>query len=220
MKNTTTNWIFKFAFFSFLSLFLSQSTVSADLVEFDLTTEGIGGQLSDFQTVTLGGITLNASAESVITGGTDAVFNANGATGGVDTVGVTGSGGDSPSVIDVSESLTFEFTFSDSLNVILGSIDLQGVGSASTQDQAFLDFDGVQIALGSGVDGFDGTLDTFEFSPPLTLSSGDSIRLTAEDQIGIQAIRLQVTSAVPEPTSSAILLLVAISSGAVRRRAA
>lgn len=98
------------------------------------------------------------------------------------------------------------------------SIDLQGVGSAESQDQAFLNIEETQIALGSGVDGFNGNTDNFIFPNPVSLTSGDFINLTAEDQIGVQFIRLQVISAIPEPVSSLVLSLTAISALLLRRR--
>lgn len=215
----------RFSGFCFLFLVLGvlfQNSADADLVTFNLTTSApnaLGDELSDFQTVTVDGITLNAIAGSSIPGSNQgAQFNANSSTGGVDTIGVTGSGGDSPSALDVAETLTFEFNFSNTLEVSLVSIDLQGVGSAESQDQAFLNIEETQIALGSGVDGFNGNTDNFIFPNPVSLTSGDFINLTAEDQIGVQFIRLQVISAIPEPVSSLVLSLTAISALLLRRR--
>lgn len=209
--------------FFFLALgVLSRNSADADLVTFNLTTsapDASGDELSEFQTVTVDGVTLNVITGSSIPGSDQgARFNANSSTGGVDTIGVTGSGGDSPSALDVAETLTFEFNFSNTLEVSLVSIDLQGVGAAENQDQAFLNIEETQIALGSGVDGFNGTTDNFTFPNPVSLTSGDFINLTAEDQIGVQSIQLQVISPIPEPACSLVISLTAMTALLLRRR--
>ena len=200
-------------------------SANADLIPFDLLDpSGVAGTageaLESTGSVTIGGVTINVGAASSITGSTGADFSANASTAGINTGGVTG--GDGASELDLGETLTFTFTFG-SETVSLNEIDFSGVGGnagagVSAGDAALVNVAGSSFSLFTGVTDFSGGTDTFSPDGGITLASGDTIVISAEETIVIQGITLHVKPAtVPEPSSLAVLGIGCVA-GLMRRR--
>ena len=206
---------------------------NAEIVRFNLDNtdrmdeESLGIALDTGEaapSATFGGITFVATATTNF-GDLTAVPNAGSGGIGVNT-GVAGTGaGDRSVAIDVGETLSFAISFDDSLftEVSLAEIDFGGVGDNS--DSAT-----VSIAGGPAItvfDDIDTTDESFTFTgfdiftpnTPIVLSSGDTLvfsNVATGEAFEIDSLDLNIVSAVPEPSSIALLGL--LSFGAIARR--
>lgn len=189
---------------------LSTAQAYATPVFFDLENDGAAGPaLEDFGTYTEAGVTVNASAA-----GGD--LNSLSTSFGVD--GPASSATDDSDQIDnaLGESITFEFVF-PGLTVSILSIDFVSVGSANAGDAVFFAINaGSTTKLETGVTGFSGGTDLYTPVTPISLSSGDTLTITAEDVAGIEGFTLDV---IPEPGTLALVGLGGLTMLARRRQA-
>lgn len=151
------------------------------------------------------GVTFTVSATSV-NGSMSGSFSANGSSAGVDTDGQTGAQGDATSEIDSGETLIFTMSFSG-LNLLLTAIDFDEVGAADGDDAGLVSIAGaVPVVLETGVADFNGTSDVWTPTGGVEILSGESIAISAEDNVELISISFSTASAaVPEPTHFAFL---------------
>jgi hypothetical protein len=182
-------------------------TANAAIVTFNLRAPTSGGTagttLNSNSSVTIGGITLTVSAIGSAGPGSFSAITAN---AGVDSVGVTG---EETSRLDLGEQLNFTVTFSD-LNVQLLSVDWNQMQGDTAADAAIFELNNTgQQSFYTSVANFNGTTSLWSVIPPLTINSGDVLKFSAADQVGLQQISFNA-NAVPEPSS---LLLLSIGGG-------
>ena len=215
---TTT---FKNALLSLIFAVSFCGSTHADLI-FNLTQDiGSAGEALEIPpgTFTSCGIRVEVSATSTIPGNTGAVFSANSSSAGINTGNVTGAA-DAASALDAGETLTFTFTFTNP-DVRLTEVDFSGVGGNdgagnSAGDAAFVTAAGTSVSLFTGVSGFSGGSDTWTPAGGIALVSGDTLVVSAEDNIILSSFTL-TAAAVPEP-SSLVLFGIAGLFGTRRRR--
>ncbi|MCH2114152.1 MAG: hypothetical protein MK171_04490 [Pirellulales bacterium] len=131
-------------------------------------------------------------------------------------MGVDAPGSDDSDEIESSftEDLTFTITFG-SLNVVLTEIEFTGTGSQDGGDAALLSINGsANLILETGATDFNGS--TKEWTPNLTLSSGDTFKFAAQNKYGLEEMIIEVT-AIPEP-ETAILLIMSMTGARSCRR--
>ena len=182
---------------------------------------------------TFAGITFVASATTNF-GDLTAVPNPGGGGLGVNTGGGGNAIGDAAAQIDDGETLTLTITFDESLfsKVSLAEIDFGGV-SGSTDSATVSVAGGADITVFDDIDttgspftflGFDVlTFTDLDGNPvPIDLSSGDTLVFsnvsTGDASFEIDSFDLHITSAVPEPSSVALLGLLGLGVVARRRR--
>ena len=197
-------------------------SASAELVVFDMSdptgTAGSAGEAFEAgaSTFTMSDVTLGVNVASAFAGGDgSAAYSANSGGGGINTGGTSADGA---SDLDVDETLTLTWTFAATEMVTLLSMDFSGIGSDAT-DAAFVSINGgTAIQLNTGAADFSGGTDTWTPSGGLAIVSGDTYTFTAADQFDIADIIVDVTSAVPEPSSAICLGLFALCGVVTRRR--
>ena len=190
---------------------VATANLHAGLVIFDLRdVTGTAGAALDEQPdgtqFTQGGITISAVTTTSLTGNTGSTYNATGSSGGVDSLGLSGTGSnDANNGIDAEETLKFTFTFSSAVLVELESILLVNqTGDLEDGDQAIVNVAGNTTTLYEGVIGVGtyspDTPDVWTPSDGIFLDSGDMITFGAGNSYGLSNIQFNVTN-VPEPSS-------------------
>ncbi|MEP3479229.1 MAG: PEP-CTERM sorting domain-containing protein [Fuerstiella sp.] len=130
---------------------------------------------------------------------------------GVFTPGETGN---ARARINTGEAVTFTVTSTRALE--LASLDLNLVGGAT--DAAFVSINGgadIQLYAGAPLVDFNGTTDVFTANLPI--ASGSTIRISTNNEIGLQGITFNV-AAIPEPSSWALIGMIGLSTAIYRRR--
>ena len=205
---------------------------SADVVEFDLQTgtemSSVDGLLQPLGfdldqpannfTTTLAGITFVASTTSTLGDGTSG-FNAAGGGSGVNSLDANQAAGDVSSAVDFGEELTFTLTFGPELTkVSLVELDLGGIGDGETA-QVSIAGNNFTLEDGFGPE-FGDTNSNFTPATPIDLVSGDTIILTGTTDSSFDAdgLSIHITTAVPEPSSMAVVGLGSVLMLIRRRR--
>lgn len=184
--------------------FESQNAHAA-LVKFllDDTAGNAGAALESVGTFTNHGVTLSTTVTSTL-GSMTGNFSANGSGSGVNSAGITA--GDGPSELDAGETVTFTFAFSTPTTVTFSSFDFSGVGPSAGGDAALVSVNGgSDLILETGVANFNGGSDVW--TPNLAFTSGATIRVNAQDTIRFEELTLDIVTAVPEPSSWAMMVM-------------
>jgi hypothetical protein len=180
------------------------------IVTFDLrsTSGQAGAAFRDGATsFSLGGVTLSHMASP-------GSYFALADNGGVNT----SESGNQRARINASNAESVVFTISAiNSNIVLSNIDFNLVDGTTSADAAIVSINGAApISLFTGITNFNGTTDVW--SPNIQLASGSTIAISAASEIGLQGITFDVT-AVPEPSSLALLTVCGVAGVIYRRRA-
>jgi len=210
--------------FVVLGMFFVPSLSKADIICFDLSSNGLAGiALASTGTYTEGGLTITVSS---VGGAFSNDSDGAGVSGGNDGTEVDGGG----------ESLTFTITYSGSMSgVELLEVDLNNQSGGPTDgDEAIVNStEFSQVNLSDGTPNYTGGgTDTWTPSPSIPFSSGGSITFSADPNFVFPPVgqidanesyavqKLVFESGVPEPGSLAALGLLAVGFGLRRRKRA
>ncbi|MBB3208072.1 hypothetical protein FHS27_003899 [Rhodopirellula rubra] len=197
---------------------LGSSSLSAAIVTFDLTdpigSNGFAGEaLESAGTVTQFGITLDVS---VVGTADPASFSAVTDSAGVNSDDDTTT--ETRNRIENGEFIEFQVSFDPQQLVIsINSIDWRfQEGNVSAGDAATFQINSDPVLFfGSDSSDYDASDDIWSPSSVFAVSSGDTLRFGATDQVGLQAITFNAT-AVPEPSGLVAICVMGVV-GLVRR---
>jgi len=196
-------------FIVMVALAMGLTSSGASIVNLSmLDNSGVTGEAADAfeagNSFVDSGLTFAISVATTLGNGTGS-FSANSTTAGINSDG----SGDSASALDLGETLTLTVTFSSQSvsSVVFKSLSLNGVGSANGNDAAFVTVaGGSTVTLETGVTDFNGSSDVWTPNGGITLSSGDTIVLSAENTMAMEGASFEV-SPVPEPGHIGVLSL-------------
>ncbi len=199
--------------------FAGSITFSTNAIELTGATPAAGTfGLSNTQSMTVGGITLDVNANGSgfgsnqigINGNTNAYNDSDDATHGI---GVRGNG---TWAVNGNTAEALELSFDQDVEIC--SIDLNGIGVApNNNDRAIISFAGFVVdvfgastvvgTLPAGTTFAGGTADVVSFATPVLLTAGSTITLEGPNAgTGTFSLRNIVVNAVPEPSSLPLLL--------------